>query len=77
MATRRSVPRRPTAADVAAMTAGPKRKRIAMVRAATLFPQAMILGCTAMKSPGQAAKELLQDMIATNMCVLLVGKTWR
>ena len=51
MAMQRSVPRRPTAAEVTAMTAGPKRKRMAMVMAATEFPQAMIFGCMAMKSP--------------------------
>jgi hypothetical protein len=51
MAMRSSVPRRPTAAEATAMTAGPKRKRTAMVVAATELPQAMILGCMAMNSP--------------------------
>jgi hypothetical protein len=51
MAMRSSVPRRPTAAEATAMTAGPRRKRTAMVTAATELPQAMILGCMAMKSP--------------------------
>nr|CAB3451058.1 unnamed protein product [Digitaria exilis] len=51
MATCRSVPRRPTAKDAAAITAGPVRKRTAMANVATLFPHAMIRGCSAMNSP--------------------------
>jgi hypothetical protein len=41
------------AADAAAMTAGPQRKRIAMVEVAAEVPQAMSFGCMAMNSPGQ------------------------
>jgi hypothetical protein len=51
MAMRSSVPRRPTATEATAMTAGPARKRTAMVVTATVLPQAMILGCIAMNSP--------------------------
>jgi hypothetical protein len=51
MAMRSSVPRRPTAAEAIAMTAGPRRKRTAMVAAVTVLVPAMILGCMAMKSP--------------------------
>ena len=53
MATCRSVPRRPTAKDAAAITAGPVRKRTAMANVATLFPHAMIRGCSAMNSPAR------------------------
>jgi hypothetical protein len=35
------------------MTAGPQRKRIAMVEVAAEVPQAMSFGCMAMNSPGQ------------------------
>jgi hypothetical protein len=41
------------AADAAAMTAGPQRKRIAMLEVAAEVPQAMSFGCMAMNSPGQ------------------------
>ena len=57
MATCRSVPRRPTAKDAAAITAGPVRKRTAMANVATLFPHAMIRGCSAMNSPARNAPE--------------------
>jgi hypothetical protein len=53
MATCRSVPRRPTARDAAVITAGPVRKRTAMANVATLFPHAMIRGCSAMNRPAR------------------------
>jgi len=58
MATCRSVPRRPTAKDAAAITAGPVRKRTAMANVATLFPHAMIRGCSAMNSPARNAQQV-------------------
>lgn len=51
MAMRRRTPRRPTAMEAAAMTAGPVRNLTAMVKAAMEFPHAMILGCKAMNRP--------------------------
>lgn len=38
--------------EAAAMTAGPVRNRTAMANVATLFPHAMILGCSAINNPG-------------------------
>ncbi|BAD86948.1 hypothetical protein [Oryza sativa Japonica Group] len=51
MATWRSLPRRPTAMEMAAMTAGPVRNLTVMANVATLFRHAMIRGCSAMNSP--------------------------
>lgn len=51
MATRRRTPRKPTAIEAAAMTAGPLRNLTAIEKAAIEFPHAMILGCNAMNSP--------------------------
>jgi len=51
MARRKRAPLIPTAAEVAAIRAGPKKNRTAMVEAATVFPQAMIFGCNAMNKP--------------------------
>ncbi|EEC70565.1 hypothetical protein OsI_01737 [Oryza sativa Indica Group] len=51
MATWRSVPRRPTALEMAAMMAGPVRNLTAMANVATLFRHAMIRSCSAMNSP--------------------------
>lgn len=48
---RKRTPRRPTAMEAAAMTAGPVRNLTAIAKAATEFPHAMILGCNAMNSP--------------------------
>jgi hypothetical protein len=56
MATLRSVPRRPTAAAAAAVMAGPARKRTAMETTATEFPQAMMLGCSAMNNPAEGER---------------------
>lgn len=44
IATWRRLPRRPTAMEAAAMTAGPVRNLTAMAKLATVFPQAIILG---------------------------------
>jgi len=44
-------PRSPTANEAAAMTAGPVRNLTLMAKAATEFPQAIILGCNAMNKP--------------------------
>ena len=51
MATCNNVPCSPTAIDAAAMTAGPVKKRTAMAKVATEFPQAIIFGCKAMNKP--------------------------
>lgn len=53
IATCRRTPRRPMAMEVAAMTAGPVKNLTTIENAATDFPQAMILGCNAMKRPVQ------------------------
>jgi hypothetical protein len=52
MAMWRRTPRRPTAMEAAAMTAGPATNRTPIAMAASLFPHAMILGCSAMNRPG-------------------------
>lgn len=44
MAAWRRVPRRPTAMEAAAMTAGPVRNLTAIAKVATEFPHAIILG---------------------------------
>lgn len=51
MATWRRVPRRPTAIEAAAITAGPVRNRTAMAKVATVFPHAMIFGWRAINRP--------------------------
>lgn len=51
MATWRSVPRRPTIIEAAAITAGPVRNLTAIAKAATVFPHAIILGWSAMNKP--------------------------
>lgn len=51
MATRRRVPRKPMAMEAMAMTAGPVRNLMAMAKAATEFPHAIIFGCSPMKIP--------------------------
>jgi hypothetical protein len=52
MATCKSTPRSPTAIEVAAITAGPVKNLTAIANVATLFPQEMIFGCSAMNRPG-------------------------
>lgn len=52
-------PRSPTAIEAAAMTAGPERKRTAMAKDATEFPQAIIFGCNAMNKPAIPLKIML------------------
>ena len=42
--------------EAAAMTAGPVRNLTAMANVAMEFPQAIILGCSAMNKPGSAYK---------------------
>ena len=44
-------PLSPTTKEEKAMTAGPVRKRTAIAKEATVFPQAIILGCNAMNNP--------------------------
>lgn len=44
-------PLSPTTNEEKAMTAGPVRKRTAIAKEATVFPQAIILGCNAMNNP--------------------------
>jgi hypothetical protein len=44
-------PLSPTTIDETAITAGPVRKRTAIANEATVFPQAIILGCNAMNNP--------------------------
>lgn len=51
MAMCRRTPRRPTAMEAAAMTAGPVRNLTAMAKVAIEFPQAIIRGCSAMNRP--------------------------
>jgi len=51
MAMRSRSPRRPTANEAAAMTAGPVRNLTPMAKEAIEFPQAIILGCNAMNKP--------------------------
>lgn len=51
IATCKRVPRRPTAMEVAAITAGPVKNLTAIENVATDFPQAMIFGCKAMNKP--------------------------
>ncbi|KAL6006902.1 hypothetical protein ACLOJK_032398 [Asimina triloba] len=51
IATWRRVPRRPTAMEAAAITAGPVRNRTAMENAATELPHAIIFGWRAINSP--------------------------
>lgn len=51
MATRRRVPRKPIAMEAMAMTAGPVRNLMAMAKAATEFPHAIIFGCSPIKIP--------------------------
>jgi hypothetical protein len=51
MATCKRVPLRPTTMEAIAMTIGPVRNLMAIEKAATRFPHAMILGCKAMNKP--------------------------
>ena len=51
IATCNRTPRRPTAIEVTAITAGPTRNRTAIENTARDFPQAMIFGCKAMNKP--------------------------
>lgn len=51
MAICRRTPLKPTAIEEAAMTAGPVRNRTAILKVATEFPHAMILGCNAINRP--------------------------
>ncbi|PKU62740.1 hypothetical protein MA16_Dca028505 [Dendrobium catenatum] len=51
MATWSRTPRRPTAMEAAAITAGPARNLTPIAKVATLFPHAIILGCNAINNP--------------------------
>lgn len=61
MATCKRVPRRPTAMEAAAMTAGPVRNLTAMAKVAIEFPHAMILGCNAINRPVTNTKTTLPN----------------
>lgn len=63
----KSVPRSPTAMEAAAITAGPVKNRTPMAKEATDFPQAMILGCTAMNKPANS--------IGQDICVIIIPTT--
>lgn len=62
MATCNRVPRRPTAMEAAAMTAGPVRNLTAMEKVAIEFPHAMILGCNAINRPVTKHKNTPQSI---------------
>lgn len=51
IATCKKTPRRPTAMEAAAITAGPVRNLTAIAKAAVEFPHAIILGCNAINRP--------------------------
>ena len=51
IATCSSLPRKPTAMEAAAITAGPVRNLTAIAKEATEFPQAIILGWRAINRP--------------------------
>lgn len=55
MATCKRTPRRPTAMEATAITAGPVRNLTAIAKAAVELPHAMILGCNAMNNPAPSS----------------------
>lgn len=54
------MPRKPTAMEAAAMTAGPVRNRTAIANEATEFPHAIILGCSAINKPTHMSNKTKQ-----------------
>lgn len=74
MATRKRTPRRPTAMEAAAMTAGPVRNLTAIANVATEFPHAMILGCNAMNSPAPPSQPR-HSITLLQLCLLTVRHT--
>lgn len=65
----RRVPRRPTAIEAAAITAGPVRNLTAIANVATEFPHAIILGWRAIKRP--ISNQIIKNSILISSLLLL------